>query len=471
MEEEQKKGYGKWIALAVIILIIILIVGWFFLLRGKENDPLKAVGSVLPFGLSGPDVPRDVDPGTLPVDRGTLPPQPSVGGDPEKEILFRQLSVKPVAGATTLLRNEQEYVRFIDQESGHAFEVDLTTGVASNLTNTTIPRVHEAIWLDGGDAVLFRYLESGEFIVRDNIKTSLGRIKLDTQTGTDTPLRGVGSIVFAPPLPDNISAVSASPDGRSFFYLLPTIDGTSGSVVSLTTMTTKEVLRNKFSEWLPSLFSNNSVLLTTKPSWNIPGFSYRYDFSDKTYARIVRGKSGLTTLPTSDGSRVLFGENLDTNPVLGVFSSDGLESHQGVVIYENIIPLTTIPEKCAWGNDKVRIICGSFIPPQNTQLPDSWYQGTISLVDTFWSADTSSGEVVFLADPITETGKQFDVVNPIISKKGTYFIFIDKNTGILWSMKVPSRLTPEIEQIEDEVVIPPEELKDTIGSLSSSTDQ
>ena len=101
------------------------------------------------------------------------------------------------------------------------------------------------------------------------------------------------------------------------------------------------------------------------------------------------------------------------------------------------------------------------------QIPDQWYQGLLSFNDTFWEVNTDTGEITFLADPKGETGKEFDVIQPVISVNEGYFIFTNKKDGTLWSLRVPKKIAP----IEPETLpstLSPAELQDAKGSLPGS---
>lgn len=271
-------------------------------------------------------------------------------------------------------------------------------------------------------------------------------------------------------LPDDISALSVASDGKNLFYLKKNTNGASGTIVNLETMGARRVFQSPFSEWAPQLLNDGSILLTTKPSGSILGYSYRYDPKTLLLERVVRAKGGLTTMGDPSGNRVLFGENVSRSPSLNVFSRKGYPGDEGIINYEHSLPLTTLPEKCAWLNDGIHVLCGAFVATQSWPVPDLWYQGKISFSDTFWLLNTDTSEVSFLADPKVEPKQEFDVVNPLVAVNQEYFIFINKNDGTLWSFHVPQlkTVTTPVETTPPAANLSPAELQDVRGSMPAA---
>jgi hypothetical protein len=230
----------------------------------------------------------------------------------------------------------------------------------------------------------------------------------------------------------------------------------------------KVVFQSPLGEWLPQLLNDGTIIVTTKPSGNVAGYSYRYDPKTKMFERIVRERAGLTTQGTASGSRVLYGENTAGNMTLGAYSRLGFAGDEGTIFYDESVSLATLPEKCAWLRDNIRLLCGSFVNTPSGLIPDLWYQGRLSFADTFWLVNTDTDELAFLADPKTEAGQEFDVMNPMVSADEEYFIFTNKKDGTLWSMHVPQTTAPT-----ESVAIPsnlsPAELQDAKGSLPAAT--
>lgn len=456
MEIEEQKS-KKWIWIVVGVVLLILIVLALFLFLGKNTKVGAAIGKVLPFGAVSDSVrnPGDVT-GT------TETTGINADGSITEEPIFRQLSNKPTAGEYAYEKNGDQFVRYVDKETGFIFDTKIKDGSTIQITNTTIPRIYEAKWAMNGTAVILRYVEDSPLEgIRDTIKTSLAYLRISDASTTDAV--GKLSLEF---LPDNINDISISPNGKSLFYLLKTNDGVSGSIVDITTKATKEVFRNSFSEWIPELLDNGDIILTTKASSDVKGYAYRYSPRTGAFKRLVREKAGLTTYANKSGSKILYSENISQNLIFGAYDPKGFLSDEGTT-YEQVIPIATFPEKCVWKEDSLHVFCaalnGSF---SRNILPDEWYQGVVSFSDSFWSANITTGEIKLLANPKTLIDKEFDVISPITSPNEGYFIFINKKDGTLWSMKMPQE-----EQVVDAPLpeLTPDELKDAEGSTKSSS--
>lgn len=489
----------KWLWISLWAFFALLILGglfWYFFWGGNAGS---IPSGALPFGTPI----QGTSQGGSRTTREAVDENKTLSEEP----MFRQLTNVPIApGAYALLRDGAAYVRYVEKGTGHVYEVDLENGAAKQLTNTTIPRVALADWTLDGNAVVLRYLEWDTLSGREVIKTRLGRLPttyraelsmtsstqarggflatranlnlppassspsalphLDTTNGgTSEGDIGTLSIEF---LPDNVMALSVAPDGKNLFYLIKTLGGVAGSVVNLRTRTTKLIFQNSFGEWLPQLLNDGTIILSTKPSGGVAGYSYHYDPKTRALERLVREKDGLTTLGNNSGSRVLYGENIANNATLNVYNRSGFHGDEGTIFYEEVLPITTLPEKCVWFKDGVRVLCASFVNTPSGLIPDLWYQGRISFADTLWSVDTDTAEVAFLADPATETKREFDVISPIISADEKYLVFVNKKDGTLWSMRLPQKTAPNETIATPSADLSPSLLRGAQGSLPGS---
>src|SRR3989339_198817 len=455
--ENKQNGKKKWIFIIAGILILIAIIIFAILRFGKDSTVAKQIGSILPFGQLSDDASRgDVTGNNI---EGTL--NGNTSGEQDKP-LFLQLAQGPVAGAINVSREGKTYVRYVLRENGFIYEVDPETGVSNQLTNTTIPRIYEAYFGNSGNTVILRYLTRDELSRLDVIKTYLANLELPTNGTSTTNIVGTLRGEY---LPDNISALSISPDKKNLFYLLPIPEGVSGTIVPLqSTQQAKEVFRNSFGEWLPQLLDNGTVLLTTKASADVPGYSYIYDPKNKTLERMIREKNGLTTQANSSGTLVIYNENIAGNFTLGLYNNKVISSADSDAQNEAPIPLTTLPEKCAWGTVHHTLYCGAPLSIGNVKIPDEWYQGITTFSDLFWMVNTDTEEISLLADPKDEPKRSFDVIVPFIDNKESFLFFVDKNDSSLWSMRIPTLTQDGDVPPIDTSGLSPEELKDVEGS-------
>ena len=473
--EEQNSSKKTVIIAIIIVAVLALLVAAFFMTRGSKTSGTGTTSFGALFGGSGIDTPRGTGTkiaGSGGGDGEGTETTVSALGDP----LFRQLSAIETAGATAVEKGGKTYIRYVARANGYIYDVDPKTGASTQITSTFIPRVYEAYFALGGNTVILRYLKHDDLARKDIIKTQIADLVLPLNTaGNSTD--AIGSLSSSQSqLPDNISSISISPSGTRLFYLLPVSDGVSGTVVNIASKVGVEVFRNSFSEWLAQMLDTGNIILTTKASAQVSGYSYLYNAGDKTLSRIVREKNGLTTLATPTGSRMLYSENLISGTMLSLYDKKGYTQDEGGgVTHTAQLFLPTLPEKCVWSGNNVRIYCGAFVSTPRAQIPDDWYQGALSFSDTFWTVNTDLTVPVSLADPKKEVNKTFDVFMPFIDKSEDHFYFIDKNTSFLWSMRLEkSKYTTSDElQMTSSTTIPttlsPEEMRDALGSLPTTT--
>jgi hypothetical protein len=428
------------IGVAIIILVLIGIIGFLFFRKGGEGGT-NIMTSL--FGELGVEVPRPEGTG-IEAGEGIE----SSGDSPtnENEPLFRQLSKEPVAAATTIARNGETIVRYIRRENGHVYEIDPKTGNTVNLTNTMFPRIQEAYWASNGDAVILRNLDTDRLTQKETIKTYLAYLSIP-------------------------KASTGSTDSTKLFYLLPIPEGVSGTIVNIRTKEAKEVFRNTFSEWIPQLLNDGTIMLTTKASAKFAGFTYRYNPDKRTLSRVIRKVNGVTSLSNASGERTLYSETEPGKVMLNIYLEGGYV-YDDTVRESIFLPLATLPEKCVWAKNNIRIFCGAFVGTPKGTIPDDWYQGTLAFSDTFWTVNTDSSEITYLADPTKEERalRTFDVIHPTLSEDEGYFVFTDKTDLSLWSMKVPKeKYLTEEEGISTETGVPltEDELKDAAGSSNT----
>ena len=110
--------------------------------------------------------------------------------------ILRQITATPIAGATatttlvsdtsttTLLRATM--VRYMDRATGNVYDTRVDTMKQTRLSNTTIPKVYEAMWGNGAETVLARYLKE------DNatIETFIGKVLPAGEDGGVGAIRG-----------------------------------------------------------------------------------------------------------------------------------------------------------------------------------------------------------------------------------------------------------------------------------------
>ena len=325
---------------------------------------------------------------------------------------LRQLTQEPVAGFTF---TGTSTVRYVDRGTGHTLEADLTSYDVQKLSNTTIPKVYRAFWVNKGEGVVYQQLSEQT----DTIKTSF--IELINTTGTSTEALKDTVITF---LEDNISEIAVSPDTDKIVYLkngLITIGGPDGAGQSS--------FKIPGNEWILEWTSPNKLNLTTKASALVDGYSYTSSLAG-SMTKLIGPASGLTTYnpdnnwflwSESDGNTVtLFAENPSTGTTTPMIPG-------------------ALPEKCVLLQNKTdSVVCGvsNFIQNQQYMHPDSWYQSVVSFEDRFSLYNLSNPSSKVLIEPQTPV----DVIEPMVGPEDIYLVFINKKDLTLWSLNLEEAL-------------------------------
>jgi hypothetical protein len=184
-----------------------------------------------------------------------------------------------------------------------------------------------------------------------------------------------------------------------------------------------KIIEFPFSDFIISAFSEKKILLTTRPSGVVAGFSYIYDISTGIRKKILSSILGLGVQISYDGSYALYSRGDTTSSKLYVYST-GQE-----VAFDT--KLSGLSDKCTWGDKNKAFYCG--IPenlPENT-YPDSWYKGLVQTSDTLYKIDTKGqpSEIINLTE---KSGQKIDIYSLFFDTNEKNLFFINKYDASLW---------------------------------------
>src|SRR3989338_1849501 len=148
------------------------------------------VAAVLVYFFFWRQPPPTPDPGEFPEPGEEIVPEeeppteiPDIPPGAWKPIL-RQLSKVPIAGSVLGNRSGEPIARYVERATGNVYEIEADGEGEKRLTNTTIPKVYEAIWSKSGTALVARYAREGS----ETIESFSG--KVSSGTGTEGELQG-----------------------------------------------------------------------------------------------------------------------------------------------------------------------------------------------------------------------------------------------------------------------------------------
>ena len=407
------------ITVAVVLVLAALAVFYFFF-RGQRpatpSDIVYPVGADIPMGQGGASTTTGVGGGGL--GSGGVGGGGGYVNQPQTfEQKLRLISSLPVAGATLFDKNAQTFIRYVERAEGHVYEALASDNKPPyRISNTTIPKIYEAYWVQNGQGVILRYLKGTD------IQTFYAALKQGTTTGEQALSDGTF-------LPNNISTLVVSPAQDKVFYLLPREGGVVG-VRSNPNGTQKTQLFSSFAtEWLTSWQKDRSISLFTKPSSEASGFLYTLNTNNSALERVLGGIRGLTALSSPGGDLILLSRVAGDGLTLTLFDS---KTQTYSAVGKN-----TLPEKCVWSKtDSVVLYCAvpDYLPSGN--YPDVWYQGIVSFADNLWKINTETGATNRILAPQSVANTTMDITNLVLSAKEDYLLFANKKDLSLWLLKL-----------------------------------
>ncbi|HEY4479841.1 MAG TPA: hypothetical protein VI981_05845 [Candidatus Paceibacterota bacterium] len=413
---------GKHATLLIIFILLIVFAGLgiFFFTLMRENKPV--------------DVPTTEEK-DITIDfggRGTPPiAQPEPQGGQNNDNLsssplatLRKISSLPQAGAVAIdIENETE-ILFVDQATGHVFRGSTEDPSISRISNTTIPKITEALWLASGTGFIARYLDQDGKTIQSYSATLIPRA---TSTIEDTGENSVPFKIEGKFLPRNLKVLIPSESDDLIFYI-PEGERSVGYTAKNDETKRTEVFNSDLGEWQIAWPKATHLALTTKPSGTVRGTLYLHNLKTKVTEKIMDGL-GLTALINNSLSRVLYANPSEKEFGLKVLS---IKDHAVTNLGSG-----GLPEKCVWSKKEDFVVyCAIPKAIPGALYPDMWYQGIVSFNDTIWQLNLKNGSTIELADPEKETGEMMDAVRFFLNGKEDSLFFTNKRDNTLWSISL-----------------------------------
>ena len=409
---------SKKLVISIIIILLVLVgLGLFFFFSSQQEEvgEESSIFGFFPFGkpptetgLTG----GDTENGTFGrFGEGVVS---DTSGVPVP--VLRKITNTATAGAT-LIETGSTTIRFLERGTGHVYDTYENSFSTVKISNTTIPKIYEAVWTNEGSGVIIRFLKEDN----ETIESFYAKLPGEGSSPEETSdLEGTF-------LTANILGLSASPEGGSIFSVTESATGGVG-MVSKPDGSGGQSFSLPVKEWLVSWSQTNIVSLTTKPSAEAEGFLYFINARTGILSKILGNIKGLTALTRSDGQKILYSESVNSKINLYLFDRETGGS--------SIIPFETLPEKCVWGTTNTNIVyCAVPKSLSSGNYPDIWYQGIVSFNDSLWKINTNTKETELIYD-FSEQGAHVDLIQPILNTKENYLLFLNKKDLSLWGLRL-----------------------------------
>jgi len=347
---------------------------------------------------------------------------------------FRALTTEPSVGIVvterdTTLGSSTPFVRYVNQENGHVYELPLSVvGNEKELTKKTVLRVAAASLSQSGSSTLLQYHSD-----IGDVHTYLGTLQQPAPTSSEPGVYLLDGTTLA----NNITSTAFSPSGEHVLYVQRGQDGATIYKESLMTgdkiVLWSSLLRNVHVAWPHEA----SVLVYTNPTSIAEGLVFTLNPDTGVDQVVLGGEFALAGKQDPTAQRLLYSLQ---EQVGGVVSLRVLEQETGKTTY---LEPATVVEKCVWGpSGSVYIYCAVPREPIVGTMLEDWYMGKVHTDDVIWRFNTFTGGATMLLDPLTEVEQRFDIVDLVVSPSEEYLVLRTKVNNVLWSLRLPEDTQP-----------------------------
>ncbi len=396
------------IALITVFVIVVMFSVWWFYQLSQDGEKTKSLESFVDTYIFGSPSGSD--------DGGIFGRRGDDLGDGEDELAkLRKITSVPVAGFISYTDDRGDtIVRYIEKATGHIYEAYMDSTTVERLSNTTIPKIQNTVWVDK-DNLILQYLD-GEVV-----KSFYGNIVVPEEEGIKVVGKTEGVFLW-----DDVLGIVAS--GDKIMYFLENTDGSRFFQSDLDGENSTVLFDTPLTEWLMQKPSNDILSITSKPSATVSGYVYLVDKNIGKLEKILDRTMGLTTLVSNNAKAVIFSRSRTGGFDLNLHSIEGNETSR--------LDINTLPEKCVWNNEDIYIYCGVPNEIETGFYPDIWYQGLTSFSDNIVKLDTRDGELKVIASPSLLTREEIDLIKLELGPKEENLFFINKKDSSLWVLEL-----------------------------------
>ncbi len=403
----------------ILVLLALGAYAFVYFTNKKAADSIMStvvsVQNYFPFGQGPSTVPAPTDTSS---DTNTTPQEPGVPVAPPR---LRQIYSSPVAGAGAFTIASTTVIRFVERTTGNLYEARTDLDIVERISNTTVPKVSEALFTQP-EIVVLRYLTDGS----DVIETLHGSLATSS-TSTSTPR--TPTQLTTTYLSPNILGFVLSPAKTKAFSLIQSGSGTAGLLSNPNGTGQTPLFSSPIREWIPQWPKTDTITLTTKASAQATGYLYFVNTSTGAMRGVLGGIYGLSTITNPTTTKVLYSQanQTATGIVLRIYDTSSKAT-------ATITSGATIADKCVWGTKNTDVVyCAMPKEIPNAAYPDAWYKGQVSFNDTLWRIDTTTGNAQLLADITAISKRDVDAFNMSLDPTERFLVFMNKKDLTLWS--------------------------------------
>lgn len=392
--EQNKPSIKPYIIIGVLALLIVGGVIWYF--SGQTLQITKKTGistSGTETGFPNGATTRTGQNGKETEASGGLT------GAPEPKLM----QITDFAVVSPTLNKNGDKILFYAKTGGDIYESDFLGKEKKKISNITVLGILTAQWSPQKDKAIVWYLDKNE-------------IKKFIQT--------IGTTTKAAFLPSLAYTASWSQDGSSVAYLSLGKEGSTLVVTDSSAKNPKTKFKTPVRDFRINWITQNQISFNSASSGFAPSVLYVFDAKNNSFSKIIDNTYGFIPLWSPDGKQLLYSATNNNGEGLSLYlkKTDGKTLKLGV---------TTLPEKCAWSSDSKEIFCALPRNFQNTNMPDSYYQGLTYFSDRLVKINAENNETTELFNE-----REFDAENLLITSDKERVFFVDRKDGTLWGINL-----------------------------------
>jgi len=401
------------IIIALGLVVVILLSTLFFFGRGGEQveDTEDISRDLFTFEEAGSRDLGDAITGTDDIRNGLLAELNDTS--PTEIPRLRKISFKNTSGFGIFGDGGTTTIRYIETESGNVLETTSKTLSSKRITNTTILRMIDSLWIDK-DNVVLRYI--GE---EEDVKTFSANIEMGEETENQVSSL-VGSFSGA-----GVNQVDVFEES---LLLLKTSGFGSNLLISDQNFNQETtVYSTPLREILVSFTNRNTISINTKPSARSKGYLFLVNPQNGVLEDVLSEIIGLYSIVSRDAKTVLYSSSESRGVSLWSLDRDSGDIQK--------IQKSTLADKCDFADSGGEIVYCAV--PKNISfrnLPDEWYQGNISFNDEVWKINLETGETELVVDLERTSGEIIDVLKMSVNED--YIVLVNKLDMTLWGINL-----------------------------------
>lgn len=372
----------------------------------------------------------------------TNQPTPNLD-QPYQAPILRQISFEPVSGFTfyatsstsTIIKKDIDNketieeivststtIRFQERATGHIYDVFEFMLAPQIISNNTIPKIYQTIFISKNDFIYKTLSSDNEQIIskKGTLITSTTTDPINQEVVLETKISSLDLSSFISDIIYN--------QNKLVYSIKQNI--TTSIFTSNTDRTNEKVIKTlPLNDFLLDKINQNEVLITTKPSRDSVGYSYILNLNTGLFSKILGDIQGLLVTVSPSKDFYIYTQSEQTRPIARVFNSK-TNTTQPII-------LDTLPEKCVFSQTNTTIAyCFGSLVYKSAKYPDDWYKGKIFNKEDLYIVNLESGDStpVFYLQQESGLLGEFDVINPSITPKDTHIIFQNKKDLTLWSI-------------------------------------